>query len=131
MKEKLQHKVPKTLGACADRLYELRNKRLVLQKEAESIEEEEKALKLHIINNLPKSDASGISGKLCRVSINVKEVPQVKDWDVLYKHIIKTKSFELLQRRLSDVAVKERWNDEKEVPGVEHFSVVTVAMNKL
>jgi hypothetical protein len=124
-------KLPKTMGACADKLFELRNKRLAIQKVADEIEEEEKALKNHIINNLPKSEASGVAGKLARVTIVSKDVPQVKDWDALYRYIKKTNSFEILQRRLSDVAVKERWSEDKEVPGVEHFTAITVSINKL
>ena len=91
---------------------------------------EEKALKEHIINNLPKSD-SGAAGKVARVSVVTKDVPQVKDWDAFYKYVSRTKSFDLLQRRLSDAAIKERWENKKQVPGVEAFTVVSVSLNKV
>lgn len=124
-------KFPQAMGACADKLYELRTKRLSIQKLVDEISEEESALKNHIINNLPKSEASGVAGKLARVTVVTKEIPQVKDWDTFYKYVKKTGSFDLMQRRLADVAVKERWNNGKEVPGVEHFTAVTISMNKL
>lgn len=125
------YKFPKAMGACADKLFEIRNKRLAMQKAVDEVEAEEKALKEHIIATLPKSEASGVAGKLARVTVITKEVPQVKDWDVFYKHLVKTKSFDLMQKRLSDTAVKERWEAGKQVPGVEAFSAVTISLNKV
>jgi hypothetical protein len=122
---------PKTLGACADRLYELRQQRLEWQKKVDALEAEEKALKEHIIRNLPKSEATGVAGKLARVTVVTKEVPQVKDWDAFYKFVKKTGSFDLMQRRLTEAAVKERWEAGEEIPGVERFQVVTVSINKV
>ena len=75
------YKFPKTMGACADRIYELKNKRLAMQKEVDAVEAEEKALKEHIINTLPKSETTGVAGKLARVTVVTKQVPQVKDWE--------------------------------------------------
>ncbi len=129
--KKKQYKFPKLLGACADRLYKLVEDRRVAQRKADEIEAEEKALKEYIINTLPKSQARGVAGRVARVMIDQKEVPSPKDWDKLYKHILKTKSFELLQRRLATQAVTERWEAGKEVPGVERFKVTTVSLSKL
>lgn len=127
----IKYKFPKALGACADKLYQLREARLAKQKEALDLETEEKALKEHLINTLPKSQSSGIAGKVARVTVIKKPVPQVKDWDKFYKHIKKTGDFELLQRRLTDTAIKERWENGKTIPGVESFNVVTVSINKV
>jgi hypothetical protein len=124
-------KIPKALGACADRLYEVRAARIKQQKVADALAAEESALKEHIINTLPKSQASGVAGKVARVSVETKEVPSVRDWNKLFKHILKTKSFELLQRRVSVSAVEERWESNKMVPGVEKFKAVTVSITKV
>lgn len=131
MAEATTFKLPKSLGACADRLYELRQQRLAVQKEVDKLAAEEAALREHIINTLPKSEASGIAGKLARVTVVTKQVPQVKDWDAFYKFVKKTGSFDLLQRRLTDQAIKERWEAGKEVPGVEHFNAVSISLNKV
>lgn len=124
-------KFPKTMGACADRLYQVRELRLAEQKKVDEIEAEEKALKEHIIQNLPKSDASGVAGKIARVSVVTKIIPQVEDWDKFYAHIKKKGEFDLLQRRVSDTAVKERWDSGKQVPGVKTFNALTVSINKV
>jgi hypothetical protein len=122
---------PKALGTCVDKLYSLRQQRLAKQKEVDKLEAEEKALKEHIINTLPKSESTGIAGKLARATIVKKEIPQVHDWDRFYKFVLKTKHFDLLQRRLADTAVKERWDAGEEIPGVEAFQAVTVSLNKV
>lgn len=127
----IKYKFPKAMGACADRLFELREKRLEEQKKVDLIEAEEKAIKEHIIQNLPKSEASGVAGKLARVTVITKQIPQVQDWDKFYTYVAKTKSFDLLQRRLTDTAVKERWEAGKKVPGVESFNAVTLSINKV
>lgn len=129
--EKPKYKFPKAMGACADRLYQLRQKRLEMQKEVGKVAAEESALKEHIINTLPKSEASGVAGKLARVTVVTKEIPKVEDWDAFYKYVKKTGNFDLMQRRLTDAAVKERWEAGKEVPGVGHFNAVSISINKV
>lgn len=124
-------KFPKTLGACADRVYELRVKRLAAQKEVDAIEAEEKALKEHIIDTLPKSETTGVAGKLARVTVVTKQVPQVKDWEAFWKNFNKKTDTDLLQRSLSKAAVEARWEAGKEVAGVEAFTAVTLSINKV
>ena len=125
------YKFPKEMGACADLLYNLRIKRLGGQKLVDEVETEEKALKEFIIANLPKSAASGISGIFANVKVVAKMVPQVKDWDLFYKHILKTKSFDLLNRALNKTSVEERYAEGKKVPGVEDFKVTSVSITKI
>lgn len=124
-------KLPKTLGACADALYNTRQDRLVEQKDVAEKEAYEKAIKAHLIAVLPKSDAKGVSGKVARVTITSKTIPIVEDWDKLYAYIRKTKRFDLLQRRLNEAAIDELWEDGKEVPGVGQFVAVGVSVNKV
>lgn len=122
---------PKTMGACADRIYSLRLERLAAQKLVDGIEAEEKALKEHIITTLPKSETTGVAGKLARVTVVSKEIPQVRDWDAFYKYVIKNKAFDMLQRRLSDTAVNARLEAGKKVDGVEIFKTVSLSINKV
>lgn len=124
-------KLPKTLAACADALYETRAKRLEVQKIVDDLQARESALREHLIDNLPKSDATGVSGKLARATVTVKELPRVEDWDKLWAHIKKTGAFELLQKRLANAAVEERWEHNKQVPGVGKFNAVSISLNKV
>lgn len=124
-------KIPKAIGAVADLLYETRQKRLELQKTCDELESQEKQLKEHIINTLPKSEATGAAGKLCRVTVVNDTTPQVEDWDALYRYIKRTGSFELLNRALSKSAANERIEAGKAIPGVKLFPIVKVSINKV
>lgn len=123
--------LPPTLGACADEYYSIREKRLAIQRKIEEMEAREKVLKEHLIAQLPKSDANGITGRKCRVTVVVQKKPTVEDWDALYKHVKKTGEFEFFTRRVNESAVKERWEAGKKVPGVGVFQYVTLSINKL
>jgi hypothetical protein len=123
-------KLPKTLAQCADLLYQKRAERLQVQKEVDRIATEEGLLREHLINNLPKSQATGIEGKVARAKIETKQVPQVADRAALQKFIKKNDRFDLLQNRLSESAVLEMWADNKTVPGVVAFTVVKVSCTK-
>lgn len=122
---------PKTLGACADLLYKLQQQKSKLNREIEAIEKDESALREHFIKNVAKDDATGVSGKTCKVRVVTKDKPTVKDWDKFYAHILKTKNFAFLQRRVSESAVAERWDAGKDVPGVDVFTVKTLSVTKL
>lgn len=124
-------KIPKKLGEVADLLYATRAKRLAMDKQVEDLKSQESALKQHLIDNLPKSETTGVAGKTARVQVVVKQRVGVDNWDALYAHIKKTGSFDLLQRRVSDTAVKDRWENSKQVPGVSATPVVDVSITKV
>ena len=124
-------KLPKTPAACADLLYSTRKERLELQRQVDELAEREAALKEYFVQNLPKSNASGIAGRVARVQLGSKTVASVKDWAAFYAYVSKRKFFHLLQRRVADAAVQEIWEAGKEVPGVERFTIVTVSCTQV
>ena len=123
-------KFPKALGACADKMWELREKKRKAKRVVDEIEVEEKALKAYIINTLPKSEASGISGKVANVTVVSKEIPQVEDYSKFYKYVAKTGRFDLMQKRLSVGAINEMFDDGKKIPGLTTFNVVSISLTK-
>lgn len=124
-------KPPKSLGACADMLYELRQRRLDLQKDVTAIKEKETALNNHIIEQLPKSDATGVAGKTARVRVLTKAVPVVEDWDKFYAYVSRQKAWELMQRRINTRAIQERLEAGKKVSGTGEFTAVSVSVTKV
>jgi hypothetical protein len=123
-------KIPETLGACADLLYDIKERRRTLEGEAEEWHKHETALTEHIIRVMPKSD-SGAMGKHHKVQVVTRVKPRVSDWAAFFEYIRKTRAFELLQRRIADGAIQERWDAKKKVPGVETFNVVTLSLTKV
>jgi hypothetical protein len=120
-----------SLAQCADFLFITKQKRSKIQAQADILEEQEKAVREFIINNLPASEATGIAGKKARVTIEKKNVPTAKDWPKLYAYIKKTGAFDLLQRRLANDAIKARWEEGKQVPGVDVFTTKTLSINAI
>ena len=130
-KARPQRPIPKTLGACADALYLTREERLREGKQVAELEAYEKAIKAHVIDTLPKSESTGVAGKVARVAVTTQKVPVVEDWDAFYKHVKKTGHFELLNRAVNAAAVQERWDAGKAVPGVGSFNVAKVSVTKI
>lgn len=127
-----QFTIPKTLGECADLLYTTKKKRLEAQKEVDAIEAFEKELKSHIIDTLPVSNASGVSGKIGHVKIVIDELPQISDHDKLRKFINRSKRYDLLYaQRVAAGAAREMWEDGKEIPGVEKYKNKKVSITKV
>lgn len=120
-------KMPKTDGARADLLYITRAARYKLQHEVAKLEAIESAIEEYFINNLSTKESTGVAGKVGRVQVQPKVVPVVEDWPKFYAHIKKTGEFELMQRRVAEGAVKERWDAKKQVPGVGRFNAKKVS----
>jgi hypothetical protein len=137
-----KYALPKTLGACADRYYELRNQRLDLTHQADDVKGEEGFVKEHLIASLDK-DTTGVAGRTVRVAVVRKVIPQAEDWGKIYRFIVDewkrlerarkdpTVAFALLNRALNATAVQERWENKTDVPGVGRFNDVGLSVNKL
>jgi plasmid maintenance system killer protein len=70
---------------------------------------------------LKKMDAEGLSRTAngsFSVSINEDTVPEVLDWDSVYEHVVTTRDFSLIQRRISSTAYKELLKLGEGVPGL-------------
>lgn len=130
---------PKNLAQCADAYYQLREQRLAAEKEAKILQEKEAACRDYLINNLPKAQASGIAGKVCRVTVENKAVASVVDWSVeagvwgfVLKNIKKNPGLSgLFQRRINETMIKEYWNEGRDIPGVARLDVPVLRVSKL
>lgn len=122
---------PANMANCADLYYTLQQKRYKAKHIMDAFAEEENALEDHIISKLPASKATGIAGKIARVSIVKKERVEVKDWTKVYAHILKTKDFGLMNRAINTKAVRERWAVGKKVPGTDKYTFKEVSVNKI
>lgn len=136
IKKAVTFKAPKTLAECGDQLYSIREQRLAMQKQVDELQAQETFLREHLINTLPKSNATGVAGKLVRVSIESKTVYQAKDWDAIRLyikgHAAKNPGvWGLMNKALNQATIKEMYESGKKVPGIESLEVKVVSMNKL
>jgi hypothetical protein len=104
--------------------------RLAKQKETDKLEEKEVHFKTALMDMLHALKVRSVGSKEKVYAIVPKIKPSVTDWTKLYAHIKRTGNFELLQRRVGEKAVAERWDLGKKVPGVEQFPVETLSVTK-
>jgi len=124
-------KFPKTPGACVDLFYDLRSRRIALEKQAGEMKEEQNRLEEHIFQVFKKTDLEGCKGKTAVAAITRTTIPAVKDWDAFYAFMLKTKQLDLLERRPSRTACRERFDAGDVIPGVEPFEKIGLSVTKV
>lgn len=121
------------LALVADIWFSTYTERLAADKVAAKLKTQEEAAKALLLEQMRMQGLTAIGGAKVRVGMDPTPdyQPHIKDWEVFYKYILKTKDFSLLERRPGRAAIKERWEDGKEVPGVEKFPVYKLTRNEV
>lgn len=119
------------IGRLVDQFKVVEAERIAADKVAAALKATEVTLKTAIAVALRRSEVTVVGGKSFRVELTTEDQPTVKDWPAFYAYIKKHDAFELLERRPGKAAVKERWEDGKEVPGVEKFPTDKLSFAKL
>ena len=121
----------KKLPQIVDELYETRSERLELNKKVNEMKAVETDLSNLLIDELEKGEASGIAGKRAKAFVKVSTIPKVEDVEALVRYALKTKQLDLLSVSVNAPAVRARWEDGKQVPGVGGTQVVKLSVTKL
>lgn len=124
-------KIPKALAEAVDLYKTTRDLRLAEQKRVDEIAEQEKLLKQHIIDTLPKSQANGIAGKLARAEITKRNVPIIEDERKFFAYAHRKGNEDLVKESMVVSAVQARWEAGKAVPGIGTFTVVNLSLTTL
>jgi hypothetical protein len=127
--------IPKEMGLVADEYALTRAFRLALEKMVMPVQQRESELREHMIANLEKSRGdggnTGAAGKLYRVQIRDKATPRVTDWAAVHAFVAANNRFDLLQKRLSDTAVLEMFDNNEPPPGVDRILLPDVSVTKI
>lgn len=129
----MPRKLPKSMGACADLLHDVRTQRLAADKAAATLKAEEERIKSHIIDNLDKN-STGAAGKHHRVQVVIKPKYRIlpEKWPEFFAWVSKNKAYDVLQKRISEDALVERLASMRsKPPGVDKFNAVTVSLTKV
>lgn len=121
--------MPPSVGQAADALHDIRELRLQMQKETDAVKARETEIENWIIEQC-QVDTGG-AGLRYRAQVKVEAKPRIADWAALTYFLWETQAFQLIQKRLSDTAVKELWDANVEVPGVERFLAKKVSVTKI
>jgi len=122
---------PKQLGELGDKYWTTRELRLAADKEAARLKAEESSLFAKLIAEMQEQSLTTIGGQLASLTLQIHDEPVVTNWEEFYSHIIQQNDMSLMQRRLSTAAIKERWLNGVQVPGVGTYPVYKLSKSKL
>ena len=111
-----------TMGSTIDSLWAKREEKREAESKVKVIESEIAAIEESLMERMDKEETSKSQGTKASVSITMATVANVEDWAAFHAFVAKNKYFHLLQKRVSDPAVRELWDAGKKVPGVQPFS---------
>jgi len=107
-----------------------RAQRLALDKQAAEVKEYEELMKDTVIAKMREAGmlACGADNGLVRMSKLTE--PVATDWLQVWAHIQETGHFDLLHKRLANVAIKARWEEGENIPGVGQQEVYKLSVSK-
>jgi len=100
----------------------LRRERLKLQAVVDIMDQKEKNLKLELVGLIRAQNGTQLMETQGELEVGVSLVqttePNVDNWSELIQYIKETGELDLLHKRLTASAVKQRWEEGKTLPGV-------------
>jgi hypothetical protein len=96
----------------------IRAQRLILDKEAASLKETEDDIGKVIISKFREGNITAQGATNGLIKMTEYEEPLAEDWDQIRTYIIQKNAWELVHKRITVTAVKERWEAGEQVPGV-------------
>lgn len=128
---KVIKKGPPPLGIQIDALFKLREGLRAHQEVEKGIVEQIGVAEAALMATMEKEGVDKSTGKMATVSISETVTGNVTDWDVFWAYVHKNKFGHLVQRRLSDPAIRELFETKGTVPGVEPFTKRRLNVRKL
>lgn len=122
---------PQTLGAMIDELYELREKKAALEKQAKAIADDMTIVEGRILSNLDSQDMTMGKGRSASAVLSETVIPKVDDWGDYYEYIKSQDALHLLQRRPATTALREMMEAGEEIPGVSTFTKRSISLRKV
>ena len=107
-----------TIDEMLNELTNVRQDLATLLEQEKELKHTKTMLETQIATSLKEQGIDRVGNDQCTVSLKQEIVPTVDDWDMLHQHIIDTKQFELLQKRMSATAYRELLQMGQAVPGV-------------
>jgi hypothetical protein len=124
-------KTAKAMGNLADTWFDLRAQRLELDKQVKDLQAQESAAKEALLKSLGNEGVTSVGGKTVKVERVPKKKPIAGDWDKIRQYIVENDAWDLLQKRLGVTAVKERWDDDVDIPGIESYDYDDISYSKV
>lgn len=121
----------KGIGPAIDDLFELRKRKQELEAQIKKIEGEYGEIEEALLAKLKAEGTDKGAGKRASVSVSTTTVGNLEDADKFFAYVKKTGYFHLLQRRLSEPAIRELIASKGSIPGVSTFDKVRLNLRVL
>lgn len=115
-----------TMDELLNELTQVRTDLKKLQEKEKGFKGRKMELEAKIVSTLKQQGIDRIGNDSCTLSIKEEIVPTVEDWDQVYQHLLQTKQFELIQKRMSATAFRELLQMGMNVPGVKATELTRV-----
>ena len=118
------------VGTLADQLGKIRDKKRLADEQVKKFAEQYNAKEKELFNAMKDAKLEKASGKNYTASIGKATHASVTDWNKLYAYIKKNAAWDLLQRRVSGKAYRDRLENGKKVAGVEPFTKMSMSLKE-
>jgi len=109
------------LSAQIDALLAKREEQRAAQAHADELKEKMAPLEEALLERLNAEGLTQAAGSKATIYVKKTEEPDVKDWQAVYGYVAKHGAWEILQKRISSTAWRERREEGDEVPGIDVF----------
>jgi DNA repair exonuclease SbcCD ATPase subunit len=122
-----------TIGELIDDIYKVREKIKGLTAQVSELEVQKAELEGHLLTLMDDQGVTQSRGSLASATRKVETVAQADDWEKLYPYISRTKSWQLLHRRLNNAAYREllEQRNGKPIPGLSSFNKVSISLRSI
>ena len=123
---------PQDIGECIDRMYAIRNERITLARKVAEYKRTENSYMLHIVDELKKVKLTGGNGSTANASYKMETIPIVKtgEWGKLWDYIVEHKAFDMVSKKLSVKAIRERWENGEVIDCLDTMEKPKLSLTK-
>jgi len=106
------------LSDLINQMIDFKNEKARLEQQVKDVQKQIAQLEsdiMHAMNEAGTTKAASEAGHSATMKKSLQ--PTITDWDQFYAYVTSTKNFDLLQKRLSSTAFRDRWEAGEEIPG--------------
>ena len=106
------------LSELINQLVEVKQQRADLSLQDSDLSKQAAQLEADIMHAMSEAGTTKAASEAGHsVTMSKKTVPVITDWESFYEYVSQTKSFDLLHKRLSSTAFKDRIEQGEQIPG--------------
>lgn len=119
------------LSSLVDEYVETRAQRIALEHQAGEFKKLENKQKEAIEATLKLANLATGGSKTYRATVVPDLKPTATDWGLVYAYITAQGAWDIVQRRLTETAVKARWDEGVTIPGITKFPITKLSITKV